>query len=518
MVQKVNEEFADMDESERTKLISRLKEKIQKVEDVFVAGGSATDAKKSFLSSETFLSLTGIFIENITTAKDMEWKVNYAVDYMSELKAAAMEKKQQQENKRQKRQQFEEMKAKNEKLPPEFTKKGHAKLMAQRDKYKVELRRAYKKLDKYNREVVDLSLPEDESKYVRTHLLTKRILNFQKKIHEIDGLTPAPVPRPLRRKFKFTASGCPDIDNAVVEFMSKRLRSHLFDAPDRTDISNLISGCKPEMPAADLTALISSVFVAVCKELKDRRYAETMDVLHGYESDEDQTEFVQPELTDAELQAKLAENDKLKKDETVVLQEFEKKWQDMTQEERDKDELVSESEKDPEEEEGDEEDSEQEEVCISDDSSEEETADDEGRDDGNEHEDLEEEAKSEVAPATKEDDEKVAANVPVVDDAKVAEGPVVEPPVSIPETNGCAVKRPSPNIKSADIQSITLDDDSEDEEQPAKKMKLDHSEESKAIANVVPVVHQNGKASVVPMDWKPEAPEVDLVDLCSDED
>ena len=510
----------------RTKLISKLNDIVKKLEDVCAAGGSAgsADGKKSVLSSEGFLTMAGIFIENITLAKDLQSKMDYACDFRNEVKALIHEKQQRQEKRRKMKQLIEEKVANKEKLPAELTKKGHAKQMATKENLQIELRKLFKKRDKYNKLEVDFSLPEDQlddSKYIRMHAIDKRILFLQKKIHEIDGVSEMLLPRPLSRKFKFNSSTFADIDSAVSDFMTNRLRTRVFDAPDATDISSLIKERRPQMPAAELTELCTAVFTAVCRELKERRYAETMDVLHGYESDEDQAEFVQPEENDAELQAKLQLNDTKKVDETQVFEEYEQKWLNMTLDEQAKQlaEEASGSEKDPDEEGDDDEDSE-EEIRMSDDSSDDDETADDGDEGRNEENDLEPEPKPEAvaAPADTESgavpttnessDETVEAEIPVVTNSPVQT-----------ETNGASQKRPAPLIKADDFQAITIDDDSDDDDQqPAKKMRLDEPELSKTSASASDNVSHNGTRPVVDMDWKPAATVVDLVDLSSDED
>jgi hypothetical protein len=87
--------------------------------------------------------------------------------------------------------------------------------------------------------------------------------------------------------------------------------------------------------------------------------------------------------------------------------------------------------------------------------------------------------------------------------------------IAATDTSGNSIKRNSPGAFPV-IDSITIEDDSEDGEQPAKKIRLHEPANS---AHVTMQVTENGAAGPAgPMDWKPAVSVIDIVELSSDDE
>ena len=547
MKQKLVEEFAESDEAERQRLLSAIESRLQEAEDVFAASSSSSGSK-SYIRSSAFLRVTATFLEDLTIAKDLDSKRSYFSDYCAEVKRAAAEKRDQRRVMRQMVEEAKAIKARAGKVPLHLTKKGYEKKQAQLKAYRKRVCVLRRKLDKYQSAEIDLVNATDEqldgSSYMKAQLATKEILKLEKKISELEGFS-VKVPRQLTRKFKYSGSGEADVDAAVVAFMNKRFRSTLFDAPCIDEVADFIKTVRPKLPASELDPLVLKVFTDICTDLKQRRYAESMDVLHGYESDEDQAEFELPETTDLELQVKLEKNDELKTTEEQVLQTFVDRWSKMSESEQQKDAEGGGSETGSEK--GGDDDKDGEEGRDAD-SSEEEEAIVLSETSSDSSDDEEETEAREEPPDGKQDDGDDVASVPedgakaeALDaceqpqDCKEPQGlartpadsagdvggdktnggdggmaascqPEDEVPISPASTekgNGFAKKPPT-----EDIESITLESDDEETERPKKKQRLGSSSEAA----------RDGLPPMVPMDWKPAVAEPTVIDLSSDED
>lgn len=171
-------------------------------------------------------------------------------------------------------------------------------------------------------------------------LITVQILNKQKKIRELEGIGHLPI-RSIERKFEFSGSGYAEIDIAVSSFVDSHLKKNdrnnpLWSSPNYSDILEVVSGkpCVSHLSSQEVAEVAKNVHVSVGRKIKEMRNLETKQVFMNYELDEDFQNLVQPEETDPELLEKLKENDKLKKDEGVVIEEFMKKVDSMTTEEK----------------------------------------------------------------------------------------------------------------------------------------------------------------------------------------
>lgn len=282
VLEKTSESFADWDAGEREKLISRLRDKMQALSDLSAAGSSAAKAKKPVLDHPDFLMTAGVYVENIAYNRDISSNLKYACDFIDELKLMAKDIEHKYQIRQQKKQKVQELKAKNEKLPPELTKKGYEKLMSQKKEYIKEQNRVVKRLNKVQNAVVDFSKPEDElhdSNYLKEHKYRKRLIFLQNKIRELDETPALTVPRPLYKRFKFkeSPSGFQDLDSAVANYMNTRLQQRNFDSPDFIDVKTFVKEHKPDLSDDELAVLSQKVFAAVGKELRKRRMEETAD-------------------------------------------------------------------------------------------------------------------------------------------------------------------------------------------------------------------------------------------------
>lgn len=504
LLERMKEEFAECKESVRDELVNKVISHLEATDAAYSASSSKSGTKKDFMSQDLFMRMTGALIEELLFAKDVQSKFNYVRDYYRELKRLTLEKKVQLEIRQKRKQELQELKKDpNPKYPPRLTKKGQAKLAKQKQTYQMEIRKLQKRVDKYNRKEVDMSAPEDEldeSAFIRVHQMTRRIILLQKKLNEMDGV-PFIVPRALTDKFKYSESGYPVLDDAVVRFVTKRFKENNFDAPDFQEMSNLVNECELALSPMDLTSLCVRVFEGVCRQIKKRRTAESMDVFHGYESDEDQSQIPMPEDTDPELKAKLDANDSVKKSEKQILDEFVNRYEGLSAEEKirlEAEESASGSEKDEEEnsESGDE-------IVLSDHSS------DSSGDEDEEEEDIADELPDQATAG-----ETAPSDDPVVQEMK--DDPEV-PLTPDPVTNSNGVKRPPPEAQAMD-SVITLDGDEADEipDQPSKRRRM----EGPSDLNIRPIAKPGSKESPdVPVDWQiPAKQAFDVVDLCSDDD
>jgi hypothetical protein len=182
-----------------------------------------------------------------------------------------------------------------------------------------------------------------------------QIINYQARIRELEGIPNIPL-RSIEKKFVYTGSGYDDIDHAVSTFVDSHLKrkdrkTPKWCTPNYADILEVVTGksCISHLENKELEELAKKIHLEVGKKIKQLRIMDSQAFLISYELDEDFQGVQLPEESDPELLAKLEENCKLKKDESLVLEQFRQKFDGLTEQEKAAEEACNEESSETEE-------------------------------------------------------------------------------------------------------------------------------------------------------------------------
>lgn len=257
-------------------------------------------------------------------------------------------KKQIKEQKLQELEQYKEAKKENPKtrVPACLSKRESAKKQNLIRKLAKEIGKLNRQLDKYEKKELTLDeLDDEESSFIKEDSIRKKILNKTARLRELEGKTPLKV-KFLDKKFVYSGTDYPEVNSAVSLFVEQHIRKHdlkkdmpKYCCPDFNDIKTVIEeqSCVGNMKPEDLMIFCQKVFKEVGNSLRERRINDVKGIFINVELDEEQqAAFQLPEESDPELLAKLQENEKYKKKEEVILEEFNKKAESMPKEELEK--------------------------------------------------------------------------------------------------------------------------------------------------------------------------------------
>lgn len=292
---------------------------------------------------ESIKRFLAVKIEEIQLAKDenraiKRWKqlIEDLYDDLRRLKAKIAKKNDV-------KKKVKELKENKEKIPIEYTTKGHMKNQQQLTNAKKEVVKIRKKLSKLQQKELSLDdLESEDSAYLREDKYQKRLVFLIKKIQSLEGYVRKDF-RPMFRPIKYDESKYDDINNAISSKITKLIREKRLDsqtkakgfAPDFADVYDIVkatdSGSK--MAEVDLNTECQIIFRNVIGELRSRRLQEEEEFFDQYESDEELGVIDVHETNDEELEKKLIPLEEVSKKISKAVQDYQKKVDAMPAEE-----------------------------------------------------------------------------------------------------------------------------------------------------------------------------------------